>query len=257
METSYYIDCLKEGKRLYTNMLGSAKGLNLHRGEIGWLESHGGPNYIFDIDITGEGADQRVNELIASIKQGTMPGYILISALSKPDNLAEIFQANGFTVNRDEGSGMAMDLSDAIQQVQIPAHLCVAPVQNKNELRIWVDIVSRALFGREVIKYEQYHDIFLLPNVTMNLGSVDGVPAATSLVIYSEGKKVATVEQISTLEEYRHRGLGTAITVASLQKMAARGVKTAVLQATKMGENIYRNIGFISYHNKFEIYLDK
>lgn len=256
MDTSYYLDCIKEGKRLYTNMLGSARGLNLHRGEIGWLESQGGPNYIFDIDITGEDADKRVNELIAAIKQGSMPGYILISTISKPGNLAEIFQANGFTVNLDEGSGMAIDLSEAIRQRQIPAHLCIAPVQNENELRIWVDIVSRALFGREVIKHEQYHDIFLLPNVTMNLGFVDGVPAATSLVIYSDEKKVATVEQISTLEQYRGRGLGTAITVASLQQMAGRGVKTAVLQATKMGENVYRNIGFTSYFSKIEIYLD-
>ncbi len=257
MDTSYYIDCIKEAKKLYTDMLGSAQGLNLHRGDIGWLDSRGGPNYIFDIELTGEDANQRVNELIALIKQGTMPGYILISELSKPDNLAEIFRANGFIVNYDEGSGMAIDLTDAIRQVQIPAHLCVAPVQDEKELAIWVRIVSQALFGREVITYEQYHDMFMLPNVTMNLGFVDGTPAATSLVIYSEEKKVATVEQISTLEEYRRRGLGTAITVASLQQMAARGVKTAVLEATKMGESIYRNIGFVSYHNKIEMYLDE
>jgi predicted acetyltransferase len=95
--------------------------------------------------------------------------------------------------------------------------------------------------------------MFKQKNVAMNLGFVDEVPAATSLVIYSNEKKVAAVEQISTLQEHRGRGLGTAITMASLQQMYAHGVETAVLHATKAGERIYKKIGFKAYFGIIEV----
>jgi hypothetical protein len=255
MDQQYYIACIREGKRLYTEMLGAARGLKLHPGDIGWLESnpHDGPEYIFDIDLLSADAEQRVLEMIELVKQGAMPRYILISTISKPDNLVEIFRSCGFTVNLDDGSGMAMDLHSSLLDYQVPAPLSVIPVRDEKSLAAWVEIVNTALFGGELISYEQYYDMYQLKHVTLNLGFVGDVPAATSLVIYSDKKPIATVEQISTLQEYRCRGLGTAITMASLQQMVNRGVQIAVLHATKAGERIYRKIGFIDYFDVIEV----
>jgi GNAT superfamily N-acetyltransferase len=254
MDQQYYIDCIREGKRLYTEMLGRARGLRLHAGDIGWLESdpHGGPEYIFDIDVLSPDAEQCVLDMIELIKQGAMPRYILISTISKPDNLVEIFRSRGFTVNLDDGSGMAMDLPNSLSGYQAPNPLSVLPVRDESSLATWVEIVNTALFGGELITYEQYYDMYKLKHVAMNLGFVGDTPAATALVIYSDKTRVATVEQISTLEEYRCKGLGTAITMASLQQMYNRGVQTAVLHATKAGERIYRKIGFIDYFGVIE-----
>lgn len=256
MDGQYYIDCINEGKCLYTRMLGCARGLKLHLGEIAWLESepHGGPEYIFDINLTTGNVAERAKEMITAIQQGRLPGYILISSLSQPHNLVEIFQANGFHVNQDDGSGMAMDLTGEVQDYLVPTSVQIMPVRDEKALAVWVELVNRALFGGELISYEQYLDMYRLANVTMNLGFVDGVPAATSLVIDGDKNQLATVEQISTLPEYRCRGLGTAITTVSLQQMKRRGVKTAVMHANKAGEPIYRKIGFKSYFTLIEVF---
>jgi predicted GNAT family acetyltransferase len=95
--------------------------------------------------------------------------------------------------------------------------------------------------------------MFKQKNVALNLGLIDDVPAATSLIIYSNEKKVATVEQISTLQKYRGRGVGTAITMVSVQQMCAHSVETAVLHATKAGERIYKKIGFKAYFRIIEV----
>jgi hypothetical protein len=255
MEWQYYIDCIREGKSLYTNMLGGARCLTLHQGDIGWLESepHGGPEYIFDIDILTTDAEQRVYEMIERIKQGEMPRYILISTISKPDNLVDIFRSCGFEVNLDDGSGMAMDLSPALDAYKPPDSIKILPIRDEVTLAKWVKIVNEALFGGELITFEQYQDMFKQKNVTLNLGLIDDVPAATSLIIYSNEKKVATVEQISTLQKYRGRGLGTAITMVSVQQMHAHSVETAVLHATKAGERIYKKIGFKAYFGIIEV----
>jgi GNAT superfamily N-acetyltransferase len=255
MDKQYYIDCIREGKSLYTNMLGGARGLTLHPGDIGWLESepHGGPEYIFDIDILTTDAEHRVYEMIERIKQGEMPRYILISTISKPDNLVEIFRSCGFDVNLDDGSGMAIDLSPSLDAYKPPEAIKILAVRDEVNLAQWVKIVNEAMFEGELITFSQYLDMFKQKNVTMNLGLIDDVAAATSLIIYSNEKKVATVEQISTLQEYRGQGLGTAITMVSLQQMYAHGVETAVLHATNAGERIYKKIGFKAYFGIIEV----
>jgi GNAT superfamily N-acetyltransferase len=52
------------------------------------------------------------------------------------------------------------------------------------------------------------------------------------------------VFNVSTLEHARRRGLGTALTAHLLHDAAARGCRTASLQATPMAERIYAAAGF-------------
>ena len=52
---------------------------------------------------------------------------------------------------------------------------------------------------------------------------------------------------ISTVPEYRGKGLGRYVTAEPLHIAFEEGYKTAILQATLKGERIYRNLGFESY----------
>jgi GNAT superfamily N-acetyltransferase len=72
---------------------------------------------------------------------------------------------------------------------------------------------------------------------------VDGVPAACSSVCIEHG--VAGVYCVATLEHFRGRGLGTAITRAAMTYAAEQGARHALLHATEMGAPIYRKIGFV------------
>jgi ribosomal protein S18 acetylase RimI-like enzyme len=66
------------------------------------------------------------------------------------------------------------------------------------------------------------------------VGSVLGFELAGDYGVYN----------VSTLEHARRRGLGTALTARLLHDAAARGCRTATLQATPMAERIYAALGF-------------
>ncbi len=74
------------------------------------------------------------------------------------------------------------------------------------------------------------------------LGYVDGRPATTSALLVSED--VAGVYFVATLEEFRKRGLGEAITWHAVREGAAAGCRSATLQASEMGYPVYERMGF-------------
>jgi len=53
------------------------------------------------------------------------------------------------------------------------------------------------------------------------------------------------VHGVLTREPARRRGLGTALTALLAHDAAARGRRTATLQATEMGERVYAAVGFL------------
>ena len=53
------------------------------------------------------------------------------------------------------------------------------------------------------------------------------------------------VHGVVTREPARRRGFGTALTALLAHDAAARGCRTATLQATEMGERVYATVGFL------------
>jgi ribosomal protein S18 acetylase RimI-like enzyme len=74
------------------------------------------------------------------------------------------------------------------------------------------------------------------------LARVDGATVGTALGFDLDGD--CGVYNVSTLEHARRRGIGTALTALLLHDAAARGCRTASLQATPMAERVYAAVGF-------------
>jgi ribosomal protein S18 acetylase RimI-like enzyme len=74
------------------------------------------------------------------------------------------------------------------------------------------------------------------------LGTMDGESVATAELTIGGG--VAGLYNICTLEQFRRRGIGTALLAHALEEAALAGCRTAVLQAASAGVGIYRSAGF-------------
>ena len=73
-------------------------------------------------------------------------------------------------------------------------------------------------------------------------GFLDGDPVASSVAIRSG--PVVGVYAVGTAERARRRGIGTAMTWRAVEAGLAWGCEVATLQASAMGEPIYRAMGF-------------
>ena len=75
----------------------------------------------------------------------------------------------------------------------------------------------------------------------------DGVAIATAMTFESDG--VASVQWVGTISSARGSGLGTLVTTHVTNAAFERGASSCTLQASRMGEPIYRALGYETiYH---------
>jgi ribosomal protein S18 acetylase RimI-like enzyme len=82
----------------------------------------------------------------------------------------------------------------------------------------------------------------LAPQVAAFVARSGGVPVACALTLLAEG--IAGVYYVGTVPEARGRGLGELCTRAVTAAAFDRGARSVVLQASIMGEPLYRKIGY-------------
>ena len=84
------------------------------------------------------------------------------------------------------------------------------------------------------------------------LALLNGKPVGTSQLFTSGG--VAGIYNVSSIPEARGQGVGTAITLSPLLEACERGYHVGVLQASSMGYNVYRKLGFEDF-GKLSVFL--
>jgi hypothetical protein len=111
----------------------------------------------------------------------------------------------------------------------------------------WIDVFATGFkLPRSVADamYELELDLGLgqHPSRRLYLGSLRGRPVATSLLFLGAG--VAGIYGVTTLSYARRQGIGAAMTHVPLLKARAMDYRVGVLHASRMGENMYRRLGF-------------
>lgn len=86
-----------------------------------------------------------------------------------------------------------------------------------------------------------------LPDVELFVGYSEDQPASTSM-LFKTGT-AAGVYWVATLEAFRNRGFGRAITAQPLAAGKKRGCTFACLQASEMGKPVYEKMGFDHPYN--------
>ena len=93
-------------------------------------------------------------------------------------------------------------------------------------------------FMRDLVPPDMADD----PDVGLFAGVLDGEPVASSIALRSG--PIVGVYSVGTAAGARRRGIGTAMTWRAVEFGRARGCTAATLQATEMGEPVYRSMGF-------------
>jgi GNAT superfamily N-acetyltransferase len=196
---------------------------------------------IFNIRIPGKRADTVLRKLCDDMAQGPAPKNILLGPTSLPCNLAERLAGHNFNKVYTQ-TGMALELT---QLGPLPddeaGHIRV--VDSGPALAQWL-LVAAAAFGKT--RNPALFQCFMREkDFVLYAGYLhDRMVATTMLHIKSA---VAGIHLVGTLPEYRGRGFATALTCTALRDAREKGCTIGALQASAMGESVYRKIGFNGY----------
>jgi GNAT superfamily N-acetyltransferase len=97
-------------------------------------------------------------------------------------------------------------------------------------------------FPPEIFSYYEDHAGLVADNAATFLAELDGKPVGIAMTIVNNG--VAGVYWVGTLAEARGRGIGEAVTAAAVNAGLDLGGEIVSLQASPMGEPVYRRMGF-------------
>jgi ribosomal protein S18 acetylase RimI-like enzyme len=208
------------------------------------------PNFIFDTKLPAANLEEFVNETVQHIEQKQAPSLWMISAENLNSDFISLLDNNSLRLSM-QWTGMMCDLS----KFQNPDNIepfKIIQVNGLAQLQDWLSIINQTLFNSANSLDFDLFKLFLNDNnIKLYTGYYNNIPVATSLMFLHTG--VAGLYMISTLPEYRKKGLGTLITTYPMLDAKAMGLKTSVLYATSMGKNMYKTIGF-EEHEKMNIF---
>lgn len=223
--------------------------------EITWVISTGAPgSNILRTRFTPATVDTQIDETLHRIGEDANAMDWLIFPDCQPANLGERLLAYAESqeqwmlhgnIGVQPGTWMIVDL-DALPPYAPPAGFHVAQVMDQAMLDEWTDINARG-FGSD--DYSAFHAAYTRhgfgpqAEVTHFIGYVGDEPVTSSSLL-ADGL-TASAYNISTPVDLRCRGLGTAITHATLQHARDFGYRWSWIWSSPMGKSVYTRLGFI------------
>jgi GNAT superfamily N-acetyltransferase len=206
--------------------------------------------------LTEANADAVIAEMGNYFQAHALPMSWMITPDSRPADLGARLEANGMAHGAGM-PGMALDLALLTEPAPTPEGVSIRMVQTGEELALWMQALA---LGYDIPG--EVGEIFLermagtgyaaYPGLHNFVAMRKGEPLACSSIFLGAG--VAGLYCVATIPAARRQGIGTAIVRAPLDFARAAGYCIAVLQASAMGEPIYRRMGFRAYCT-FDLYV--
>ena len=189
-----------------------------------------------------------LEEIKINFQQAGLPFWCWVFPRGRSQVTSEILQSAGFTFI-DSIPCMLVDLSRPEPDTH-DRSLRIVQVQNEETLSLW-EKVSFAGFDFPPETQHQYHRFVGAFNLQADspqkffLAYFNEQPVATSLLFLHEN--AAGIYFISTLAEFRRKGIGLAVTRAAMTASRLAGAQYATLQSSPGGLHVYRQAGFQEY----------
>jgi hypothetical protein len=212
-----------------------------------WFETgvNGSPfNGVLQTRLALEALPDTIKRVRRHFQQRHLPFHWYLGPDFQPANLGDLLVTHGIGHNEDE-PGMAADLFSRNFDLPTVSNLSISQVMTEDQVRQWSrttycgapeEAIQGVFTANSGLPLDQPRPLRLY------LGTLDGEPVATSALFFAAG--VAYIGRIVTVHAFRQRGIGTAITLHTMLEACRAGYRIAVLNASSMGINIYRRLGF-------------
>jgi hypothetical protein len=203
------------------------------------------PHVIFNSVLRSNLNRAEAELLVTRFELYEMPWGWFVSPTSA-DHTTSMLDDLGF-VQAYEMPNMARDLrSDSVEKAG--TGLRIERVGNPKGFHTFLDIVLASFqestgLGTAMSKAQNglgYSDQHPIQNF---LGYEGDIPVCSATLYINEG--VVGIYAVATLEQFRGKGYGGAITAHCMSWGQTRGARLAVLQASKMGLPVYQKLGFV------------
>lgn len=229
-----------------------------HEGPVEWImprEGEKGPSLVFHINLDEQECERELQSLTEGIKAGRVPSRWVVTPDDRPGDIVERLESMGFQNLSAGGTEPGMIL---YEYAFCPCFsekepLRVKRVQTREEMRIWVDVVNTALHGWEMIDARHYFVWAESEDIKLYLCEMDGMAVSTAATIRTGD--TASLEFVSTLEEYRRRGAAAAVCSRALEELFEGGVRTVTLSGAEEALALYKKLGFTEcFENTIMLY---
>ena len=213
-------------------------------------------NLVVCTELPSEGFDKLIENTLTHFQSLNIRKLSWLTEAGLPaTEVKKYLEAFGLNFSESFATEMAADLRTLSEARVGTNHLKVVCVADQETLRKWIHIASigfRVPVEFEATWYEFFAEAACTAPFRTYLALLDGKPVATSQLFTSAG--VAGIYNVTCLPEARRQGVGTAVVMAPLLEAREMGYQVGILQASAMGYNVYRRIGFQDF-GKLSLYL--
>jgi GNAT superfamily N-acetyltransferase len=203
-------------------------------------------NCVFYVNFSKETAEKRVRETIKIFKESDTPFTWWTCPCDTPENLPDILVKYGLKA-KEKSLGMYLDLN-YIKQEKFDnlSGLNIKRVLTKEDLFNFDQV--HVISGGDKTTYEKLFSKLSLSlyqegaSTELYVGYCAEKPVATGMLVLYAG--VAGIFYLVTVPEERKKGYGTLMMRFLLSRAKNLGYSHAVLQASVMGVNLYKRLGF-------------
>ena len=186
--------------------------------------------------LTPRTADRRIGEILERHLASKVACNWVVGPLSKPAGLTGHLRSHGFSC-RIHCAGMACMLENNPPVRRCPDDISIALAKEPPVLRpLTTELRQMRYRGRSLLGGMRPHQVWYLAATS------NGKAVGETALFSADG--VAGIYDVEVLEDFRRRGIGTALIRAALEQAQALGCAQAVLGASGMGRGVYQGLGF-------------